>query len=212
MTIIYNVNSQFARIGASQGKVEKMRVSREKAAQNRQRIIEVASKLFRERGFEGIGVADLMKSAGLTHGGFYGNFESKEDLMVQAAAHALEGSRDRFKNAADRGGKNALSVVASTYLSAAHRDRPGEGCALAALGAEAARHDLPLRAVFTKSVLSMVELLTQLVPGKSKRAKRERALATFASMVGAIVLARAVDDADLSAEVLQSTFASITRE
>lgn len=188
-----------------------MRVSREKAAQNRQRVIEVAAKLFRERGFDGIGVADLMKSAGLTHGGFYGNFESKEDLMVQACTQALEASLDRFKNAADRGGKNALSVVASTYLSPAHRDRPGEGCALAALGAEAARHDLPLRAAFTKSVHSMVELLTRLVPGKSKRSKRERALATFASMVGAMVLARAVDDANLSAEVLQSTLASINR-
>lgn len=188
-----------------------MRVSREQAAQNRQRIIEVASKLFRERGFDGIGVADLMKSAGLTHGGFYGNFESKEGLMVEAAAHALAGSQDRFKDAAERGGKNALSVVASTYLSAAHRDHPGEGCALAALGAEAARHDAPLRAAFTKSAGSMVELLTQLVPGKSKRAKRERALATFASMVGAMVLARAVNDADLSAEVLKATLAAVTR-
>ena len=188
-----------------------MRVSREKAAQNRQRIIEVAAKLFRERGFDGIGVADLMKSAGLTHGGFYGNFESKEDLMMQAATHALEGSFDRFKNVADRGGKNALSIVASTYLSSGHRDQPGEGCAMAALGAEAARHDSPLRAVFRKSVQSMVELLTQLVPGKSKRAKRERALATFASMVGAMVLARAVDDAELSDEVLRSVLRTIIR-
>ena len=107
-----------------------MRVSREKAAQNRERVIEVAAKLFRERGFDGIGVDELMKSAGLTHGGFYGNFASKQELMVQACARALEGSLDALQEAVDRGGENALSVVASTYLTRTHRDRLGEGCAL----------------------------------------------------------------------------------
>src|SRR5258708_40172480 len=130
-------------------KDEEMRVSRAKAAQNRERIIEVAAKLFRERGFDGIGVAELMKSAGLTHGGFYGNFASKEDLMVQACARALEGSLDMLQKAVDRGGEDGLSVITATYHSPAHRDRPGEGCALAALGAEVARRDSPLRAAFT---------------------------------------------------------------
>ena len=186
-----------------------MRVSRAEAAQNRERIIEVAAKLFRERGFDGIGVAELMKSAGLTHGGFYGHFASKEDLMAQACARALEGSLDTLEKAAERGGGNALHAFASTYLSPAHRDRPGKGCALAALGAEAARHGSPLRGVFTQSVRSVVDVLTRLVPGKSKRGKRERALATIASMVGALVVARAVDDAELSGEVLHSVLASI---
>ena len=188
-----------------------MRVSRAEAEQNRERIIAVAAKLFRERGFDGIGVAELMKSAGLTHGGFYGNFASKEDLMVQACTRALEGSVDTLQKAVDRGGKDVLTEVASAYLSPAHRDRPGEGCVLAALGAEAARHDSPVRGAFTQGVRSVVDLLTRLLPGKSKRAKRERALAIYASMVGALVLARAVDDAELSEEVLQSVFASITR-
>jgi TetR/AcrR family transcriptional regulator, transcriptional repressor for nem operon len=188
-----------------------MRVSRAKAAENRERIIDVAAKLFRERGFDGIGVDELMKSVGLTHGGFYGNFASKEDLMVQACARALEGSLDTLQKAVDRGGESALSVVASTYLSPAHRDRPGEGCALAALGGEAARHDSRVRGAFTKNVHSVVDLLTRLVPSKSKRAKRERALAIYATMVGAMVLARAIDDADLSEEMLQSALASITR-
>jgi TetR/AcrR family transcriptional regulator, transcriptional repressor for nem operon len=186
-----------------------MRVSRAKAAENRERIIEVASRLFRERGFDGIGVAELMKSAGLTHGGFYGNFASKEDLMAQACTRALEASLDMVQNAVDRGGEDALSDIASAYLSPAHRDRPGEGCALAALGAEAARHDSPIRGAFTQGVRSVVDMLTRLLPGKSKRTKRERALAIYASMVGAIVLARAVDDAELSEEVLQSVLASI---
>ncbi|HEX2242451.1 MAG TPA: TetR/AcrR family transcriptional regulator [Gammaproteobacteria bacterium] len=189
--------------------VEKMKVSRAEAAQNRERIIEVAARLFRERGFEGIGVAELMNFAGLTHGGFYGHFASKEDLMAQACARALEGSLDALHQVAERGGGNALSAVASAYLSPAHRDRPGEGCALAALGAEAARHGSPVRGVFTQGVRSLADRLTRLVPGKSKRAKRERALAIFASMVGALVLARAVDDTELSEEVLQSVLASI---
>jgi TetR/AcrR family transcriptional repressor of nem operon len=189
--------------------VEKMKVSRAEAAQNRERIIEVAARLFRERGFDGIGVAELMNFAGLTHGGFYGHFASKEDLMAQACARALEGSLDALHQVAERGGGNALSAVASAYLSPAHRDRPGEGCALAALGAEAARHGSPVRGAFTQGVRSLADRLTRLVPGKSKRAKRERALAIFASMVGALVLARAVDDAELSEEVLQSVLASI---
>jgi TetR/AcrR family transcriptional repressor of nem operon len=189
--------------------VEKMKVSRAEAAQNRERIIEVAARLFRERGFDGIGVAELMKFAGLTHGGFYGHFASKEDLMAQACARALEGSLDAMHKAAEGGGGNALSAVAAAYLSPAHRDRPGEGCALAALGAEAARHGSPVRGAFTQGVRSLVDMLTRLLPGKSKRAKRERALAIFASMVGALVLARAVDDAELSEEVLQSVLASI---
>jgi len=186
-----------------------MRVSRAEAAQNRERIIEVAARLFRERGFDGIGVAELMNFAGLTHGGFYGHFASKEDLMAQACARALEGSLDALHQVAERGGGNALSAVASAYLSPAHRDRPGEGCALAALGAEAARHGSPVRGAFTQGVRSLADRLTRLLPGKSKRAKRERALAIFASMVGALVLARAVDDAELSEEVLQSVLASI---
>ena len=188
-----------------------MRVSREEAAQNRERIIEVAARLFRERGFDGIGVADLMKSAGLTHGGFYGHFASKEDLMAQACERALSGTLQTLQQLAETGGAKALAAAASAYLSPAHRDSPGEGCALAALGAEAGRHGAPLRAAFTQGVRSAVDLLTRLVPGKSGRAKRERALATYASMVGALVLARAVDDAGLSEEVLQAVLKAVTR-
>jgi TetR/AcrR family transcriptional regulator, transcriptional repressor for nem operon len=187
-----------------------MKVSKLEAAQTRERIIEIAGKLFRERGFDGIGVVELMKSAGLTHGGFYRHFASKEDLMAHACAHMLEGSLDAAQQAAERKGGDALPAIASTYLSTAHRDLPAEGCALAALGAEAARHGGPLRAAFTRGVRSMTDMLTRLLPGKSERAKRERALTIYASMVGALVLARAVDDAELSEEVLQAVLASIT--
>lgn len=186
-----------------------MRVSREQAALNRERIIQVASKLFRERGFGGIGVADLMKAAGLTHGGFYGNFTSKEDLIEQACSRALAESLDILKQAVELGGKDVLGTVAERYLSPAHRDHPGEGCALAALGAEVARNSSPVRAAFTTAVRSAAELLSRVIPTKSKRVKRERALAIYSSLVGALVLARAVDDQELSAEILRATLASI---
>jgi TetR/AcrR family transcriptional repressor of nem operon len=186
-----------------------MRVSKAEAAQNRERIIAVAGKLFRERGFDGIGVADLMKCAGLTHGGFYGHFASKEDLMAQACARALEGSLSTMHQLAENSGDNALSAIATAYLSPAHRDQMGEGCVLAALGAEAARHGSPVRSAFTQGVRSAVDMLVQLLPGRSAQAKRELALMTYASMIGALVLARAVDNKELSEDVLRSVLASI---
>jgi TetR/AcrR family transcriptional repressor of nem operon len=186
-----------------------MKVSRAEAAQNRERVIETAAKLFRERGFDGIGVAELMKSAGLTHGGFYGNFTSKEDLMALACARAMEGSLSTMHQLAERDGEKALSSFASIYLSSGHRDQPGAGCALAALGAEAARHGSAVRGALTQGLRSMIDVLMQLAPGKSRRSKRDKALTTLASMVGALVLARAVDDAELSEQVLQTVLASI---
>lgn len=187
-----------------------MRVSRAEAAQNRERIIEVAAKLFRERGFDGIGVADLMKCAGLTHGGFYGHFASKEDLMAQACTRALDDSLNTMNQLAERSGDTALAAIATAYLSPAHRDRIGEGCVLAALGAEAARHGSSVRDAFTKGVRSTVDMLMRLLPGRSAQARRERALVTYASMVGALVLARAIEDADLSEDLLRSVLASIS--
>lgn len=188
-----------------------MKVTREQALQNRDRVLDVAARLFRERGFDGIGVADLMKSAGLTHGGFYGQFASKEDLMAQACARAFEGSLKSWHKAADRAPESPLAAVADIYLSTAHRDRPGDGCVIAALGADAARQGPTLRRVITEGAQSLVGLLAGLVPGRTKAIKRTRALATFAGMVGALVLARAVDDEALSDEILQSVAASIPK-
>jgi len=188
-----------------------MKVSRAEAAQNRERIIETAARLFRERGFDGIGVADLMKAAGLTHGGFYGNFTSKEDLMAQACARALAGSVDTLRELARDHPEQALAAAAAAYLSPAHRDHPGEGCALAALGAEAGRHPGAVQAAFTEGVRPVVEILTQLAPGESEGEQRKHALVVYASMVGAMVLARAVDDAALSDEVMEAVLGSIVR-
>jgi len=185
-----------------------MKVSREQAAQSRERIVETAAKLFRERGFEGIGVADLMKEAGLTHGGFYGHFSSKEDLVAEASARALMRSLALFTSVAERGA-DPLSAIASAYLTRRHRDNPGEGCLLAALGSDVSRHGPTVRRAVTGHLRSAVDLLAGLVPGKSKAARRQQAISAYATLVGAMVMARAVDDRTLSQEILDAGLASV---
>jgi TetR/AcrR family transcriptional regulator, transcriptional repressor for nem operon len=185
-----------------------MKVSREQAALNRERVLDVAAQLFREKGFDGIGVADLMKSAGLTHGGFYGQFESKEDLAAQACARALSKTSDYWHTLIDKRDDPYEAMVVS-YLSSAHRDKPGNGCALAALGAEAQRRGPALRQVFAEGANALLECLMRVMPNRSKTAKREQALVTMATLIGAQVLARAVDDAQLSKEILTTVKASL---
>ena len=186
-----------------------MKVSREQAAQNRERILDAAARLFRERGFEGIGVADLMKEAGLTHGGFYGHFSSKDDLIAQASARELTRSLEHWSNFAGRASDDPLSAVAGTYLTRSHRDNPGTGCVLAALGPDVSRQGPAVRHAVTDYVRSVVDLLVKLVPGKSKAARRQKAVSTYATLVGAMVLGRAVDDRTLSQEILDASLASV---
>ena len=186
-----------------------MKVSRERAAQNRDRIVEAAAQLFRERGFEGIGVADLMKEAGLTHGGFYGHFSSKEDLIAQASARALTGSLALWSRLAEREPGDPLSAIAGVYLTSRHRDNPGAGCLLAALGPDVSRQGPAVRRAVTGYVRSTCDLLASLVPRKSKAARRQKAITTYAMLVGAMVMARAVDDRALSQEILDAGLASV---
>lgn len=186
-----------------------MRVSRAQAAENRERILDAAAKLFREKGFDGIGVADLMGAAGLTHGGFYGHFASKEDLVAQACARALGRSAEAWARSAGQGTRSPMTAITASYLSAKHRDHPGSGCLLAALGTDVSRQGASVRRTVTQGLLRLIGLVTRIVPGRSSAAKRERALATMASLVGALVLARAVDDKALSEEILQATAASL---
>ena len=187
-----------------------MKVTREQAAANHERIVDQAAKLFRERGFDGIGVADLMKSAGLTHGGFYGQFASKEALMAEAAERAAGRMVDQWNGMAD--GKTSLAEVARSYLSASHRDAPGRGCVMAALGPEASRQAKPVRDAVTQSLGATLDALTRLAPGKSAAEKRRKAIATFAAMVGAMVLARAVNEPELSDEILETVAQSLAAE
>jgi TetR/AcrR family transcriptional repressor of nem operon len=190
-----------------------MRVSRERAAENRDRIIDVAGRLFRERGFDGIGVAGLMKAAGLTHGGFYGHFESKEDLELQACARVLARTSEQWNAVAVNAAEAPLDALLDTYLSGRHRDGIGNGCVYAALAADVARQENPaLRHSFTEGLRSLIDVLARAVPGRTKASRRERALARLAGMVGALILARAVDDAGLSDEILATARVALGRD
>jgi TetR/AcrR family transcriptional repressor of nem operon len=186
-----------------------MKVTREQATQNRDRVLDVAARLFRERGFDGIGVADLMKSAGMTHGGFYGQFASKEELMAEACARSFDRSVDIWNTVAARTDGNPLAAVVKGYLSKQHRDNPGEGCVMAALGADASRQGPSLRSAVTEGTRKLLDLFTGFAPGRTKAVKRERAVVAYASMVGALILARAVDDEALSDEILQTVVAAL---
>jgi len=178
-----------------------MRVSREQAAENRARIVAAAAALFREKGFDGISVADIMQAAELTHGGFYGHFKSKDDLAAQASCAALGRSVAKWEEIAALEGDKTYEALVASYLRPGHRDHPARGCALTALGADAARQGRPVRAAFREGLTRLVDILAASVPG-TKAARRRRALAAMAQMVGAVVLSRAVDDAALSDEIL----------
>lgn len=186
-----------------------MKVSREQAAQNRERILDVAAQLFREHGFAGIGVADLMKHAGFTHGGFYGHFASKEDLMAQASARALAQMGEVWNRRAERAEGDPLAAVVKAYLSTRHRDHPGGGCAVAALGAEAARQGPQVRHAVTAGLQAQIETLMRLMPGASGAEQRLQALVAYAGMVGALIISRIADDPKFSKEILQAVEASI---
>ncbi|MGV8836232.1 TetR/AcrR family transcriptional regulator [Cellvibrio sp.] len=176
-----------------------MRVSREQAAENRGKILHTAAQLFREKGFDGIGIADLMKKVGLTHGGFYGHFASKEDLMAQTCAYAVDELLEQGEaaHATTKGSKYKMFIA--RYLSTEHRDNPGSGCLMAALGIDAARQTPAIKQAFTQSFNRLLNAVMNLLPAtKTEAAKRERA-----TLVGAQVIARAVDDPKLSEEILR---------
>ena len=179
-----------------------MRVSRIQAAENRERILDVATRLFRERGIDGIGVDDLMKAAGLTHGGFYGHFKSKEDLVAQACARAVSRMRQNWTNVVEQSTGDPLEALAATYLTPKHRDSAGRGCPMAALGSEIAARGPPFDAPSPTNFGPSSTTYPRIVQGTSSSRRRQKALATYASLVGALIISRAVDDPDLSNEIL----------
>jgi TetR/AcrR family transcriptional repressor of nem operon len=179
-----------------------MKVSREQAAENRARVVEVAGRLFREKGFNGIAVAEIMKGAGLTHGGFYHQFGSKDELAAEACEQVLAEQAARWREIG--AGDDPLGTVVNSYLSTRHRDGAARGCAIPCLAAEAVRQPAPVRGAFTKGLRNFIDILTTFVTGRSAAARREKALATMSGMVGAMVLARAVNDPEFSAEILRA--------
>jgi TetR/AcrR family transcriptional repressor of nem operon len=174
-----------------------MRVSREQVTENRRTIVEAAGRLFRERGFEAVTVAEIMKEAGLTHGGFYGYFDSKDELIAEALADALA--------QITTGPVGDLSTYVAEYLSRAHRDDLACGCPTAALASETLRQPSRTRTEMTTGIEQQIERLSRVTPGRTGALKRRTAIGTWAAMVGAMILSRASDDRALSDEVLDQT-------
>ena len=143
-----------------------------------------------------------MKAAGLTHGGFYGHFESKDDLATEACALAL--SREWWKEAIRSSTAGSLEAIVNVYLSAQHRGDRGHGCLIAAVGSDIVRQPRTVRRAVTKGFESLIEALRGFMPGRSPAARRKQALATMAGLVGALILSRAVDDPALSDEILEA--------
>jgi TetR/AcrR family transcriptional repressor of nem operon len=180
----------------------RMKVSREKAAEHRERIIDAAGALFRAKGFDGIGVAEIMKAADLTHGGFYGHFASKDDLVAQASRRTMDRAATNWAKVAASAPDYAYAALLRHYLSAYHRDDPAHGCAFASLGNDTARSGAAVRAAFADGLEPLLQILAQSIPGKSKAARRRKALTAMAALVGALTLARAVQGTPLSDEML----------
>ena len=181
-----------------------MRVSRTQAAENRQTVINVASRLFRERGFDGIGLKDLMKGAGLTQGAFYKQFASKEDLAVEASKRALESASSRWSDAAAAHPDDPLGAVIAFYLSGDHRGEKMGGCPIVALGSDAARQGPDVKAEFETGVKAHLDVLGHLIAGADGEASRGKAMAILATMVGAVTLSRVVNDPDLAQALLDA--------
>jgi TetR/AcrR family transcriptional repressor of nem operon len=181
-----------------------MRVTREKAAENRSKVIDVAGKLFRERGFNGVGVADIMKAAELTHGGFYGQFDSKEDLAVEACKAVHARSAARWREIVVTEPKQLLPILLDRYLSTVHRDAPENGCAFATLAVDASRQGKAVKEAFADGLRPLIDILAASFPEGTKAQRRRKALSAMAQLVGAMALSRAVDDAALSDDILSA--------
>lgn len=178
-----------------------MRVSRAQMAENRARILEEAGRLFRARGFEAVSLAEVMAAAGMTHGGFYGHFQSKDDLIAQTLAHGFAG-------------KSAEPLDLQTYrrrfLSPQHCANPAEGCAITGLAVETGRQKPEARAAMTAGIRAQIDRLAAAQPAGTPEQRRRAAIGSWSAMVGAVILARSGDDPQLSAEILAEVGAWIT--
>ena len=179
-----------------------MRYPAAETAEKHERALQSASRLFRERGFSGASISEIMAATGLTHGSFYNHFDSKEDLLAEAFAHASNQSIAALeKFASSKEGKQAMF---RDYLSSEHRDDPGNGCIMAALATDFQRQP-KTRAVVTHHVRTLIDKFEERFSWSSRRNKRKQAINALATMVGALILARVVDDLQLSNELLGSS-------
>lgn len=185
-----------------------MRYPAEQTAKKHQRILDEAARLFRERGFAGAGVAEIMKAAGLTHGAFYAHFDSKDALNAAATEHALAQSQQRLDTAMAGATDKKLAFLAA-YLSPQHRDEKGLGCAMAALGVEVGREPAA-RGPFTSRLKQRIDDMVERFDWPDEAGARDDAIHMLAAAVGALILARAVDDPEFSDEILKSVRETLT--
>src|SRR5260370_28404121 len=178
-----------------------MRKSKQEAAETRQRIVKAAAAEFRQNGIGGTSLSELMAAAGLTHGGFYRHFDSKDQIFAEACAAATESAIATFFS--NKSPQSGLKARVAKYLSPAHRDDPSAGCPLAALGSEIARCDGKTRAAATQAFLALVDIIAA-ESGKTRpEVARGRALVTAATMIGALTMSRIVTDSELSPGILR---------
>jgi TetR/AcrR family transcriptional repressor of nem operon len=180
-----------------------MRYSKEHKQETHARIVRKASVRLREKGAHGIGVADLMKEAGLTHGGFYAHFDSREALLIEAFAYAMDRSMDYWrKSTAETSPEKRLAMIVDSYLTASHRDDPGRGCAVPTLGAEIARESPKARKAFAAKLEQMIDMIAEQLIDLPPKAARKQAAVTLATMMGTLVLSRIAGNGEFSDEIL----------
>ncbi|HEX9467927.1 MAG TPA: TetR/AcrR family transcriptional regulator [Bradyrhizobium sp.] len=187
-----------------------MRYSREHKLETHARIVRKAAVRLREKGAHGVGVADLMKDAGLTHGGFYAHFDSREALVIEAFAYAMDRGREHWRKLAEQVPPNKrLAMIVDSYLAPTHRDDPGHGCAVPTLGAEIARESPKTRKAFAAKLEQMIDMIAEQIQDVPRKAARKQAMAAVATMMGTVVMARVAGNSDFSDEILGAGRAAV---
>jgi TetR/AcrR family transcriptional repressor of nem operon len=182
-----------------------MRYSKEHKQETHARIVKKASVRLREKGAHGIGVADLMKEAGLTHGGFYAHFDSREALVIEAFAYAMDRSTERWRKVAEQTPPDKrLATIVESYLTPVHRDDPGHGCAVPTLGAEIARESPKTRKAFSAKLEQMIDMMADQVLDVPRKVARKQAIAALTTMMGTLVLSRIAGNGEFSDEILSA--------
>jgi len=182
-----------------------MRYSKEHKQETHARIVRKASVRLREKGAHGIGVADLMKEAGLTHGGFYAHFDSREALLIEAFAYAMDRSMEYWrKTTAETSPEKRLALIVDSYLNASHRDDPGRGCAVPTLGADIVRESPKTRKAFAAKLEQMIDMIAEQMIDLPPKAARKQAAVTLATMMGTLVLSRIAGSGEFSDDILSA--------
>ncbi|MEM5344223.1 TetR/AcrR family transcriptional regulator [Paraburkholderia azotifigens] len=188
-----------------------MRKSRAETADTRRKIVEVAAREFRANGIQGTGLADLMSEAGLSHGGFYRHFESKDQLVAEACEAGLNAIIHKLDSVAKASAADdGFKAIIDAYVSSSHRDQRAEGCPLAGMGSELARSDDKTRAVAARGFDGLVEVLAKRSKRRQRAVAKSEAVFALSAMIGALTMSRIVDDPDASAAILQTVREHLT--